>query len=891
MPVIRGRCIPAAYIFLLALLLPGAAGGDALRVSVSVASGVGDMAPTAEALRAGLERMFTGAFGKFVELSLDTASISLDMEGRDIAVSTDLTRGGVTRSLRSMVPPDAPASLLSTMCGDLAFLCFSSRDFAAFPLAPPPVLVAALGIDTLQVLTGWDAADLEPIGISSSGEEFTLCFPHRYLTLGPLFRITAGTIRDLYGESGGREPLQLSGVAAQPGDDLVLLSEREGKIARVNSRLGIRHVVDAPGLSGLAARSLDLETVGVLSNSPGHVGIVRYSLKGGQPQVLPVSATYLPAFSLDGEGNLWTWDAGERRIRILAPGGGEIFSIKPLLKASAMQLPQELAVFDDGSFLLGGSGEVWRFERTGIPVWRLSRIPGRQGEQLPPVFQIAVDRIDGSFTLLDAQSRRLLAFASAPSPGEAALSSLVSRLDGRSVDDLKEAAALARDAGLSLVAWQFGDLLAQRGGTDGERSSARIAILGEKAAAWAEFAESLARDLLFDRSDTAYLRAGESARVLAAESPDTRDAARLIERVVSRRQEVRAILSRQSDLRVLSATATLVRGVSSPRSIAVRIRVRNSGSSTLERLRVHVAIPEVAPTPSLAAIDSLGPGEERDCEVTLAFAGRPPRDAADLDGAPVAFLLAYERGVEGISARTSLALRFLEPDAAGWRADSLARRVAAGDPVVASLADSLVAPAAADDAPRNVLAELAGILDALGAMRSRAARAVSASGAELGARAALRSLSLGEEDWAGLTLSLCAALGMPVGVLAWEDRAVALLDTGVALSDALAAAPGLARYESVLNGLSRDGRLCVPISGRPAPETVATTAWAILDALSTCAEKGTGNAAIEWLPFGAPAAFAQAPLPVPFPFMLPCVPLRPSLEQVLADIARILEFR
>ena len=175
-----------------------------------------------------------------------------------------------------------------------------------------------------------------------------------------------------------------------------------------------------------------------------------------------------------------------------------------------MQLPQQLAVFDDGSFVLGGSAEVWKFQASGIPVWRLSRIPGRPAESLPSSFALAVNRSSGSVTILDAQSRRLLAFTPMPSGQPAA------------------------DA---------------PGGAEGTRA----AVLAAKAAGTAAFAEGLARDLLFDRADAAFLRAAETLRELTAESPDDENAAGLLQDVLARRREIRAALLGGRDLQVVSA--------------------------------------------------------------------------------------------------------------------------------------------------------------------------------------------------------------------------------------------------------------------------------------------------------------------------------------------------
>ncbi len=147
-----------------------------------------------------------------------------------------------------------------------------------------------------------------------------------------------------------------------------------------------------------------------------------------------------------------------------------------------------------------------------------------------------------------------MTFGSGTGP-EDDLASLLARLDGRRPADLQDAANLARRAGLSLVAWQFGDLMARRGGTENDREEARREILREKSGLYAELADSMTRAQLIQRADGAYLRAADAAKELTAAAPDDDAAARLREAMVSKRQEARAGLSRVSDVHIVSAAA------------------------------------------------------------------------------------------------------------------------------------------------------------------------------------------------------------------------------------------------------------------------------------------------------------------------------------------------
>ncbi|MGD0728035.1 MAG: hypothetical protein ABSB63_21060, partial [Spirochaetia bacterium] len=200
-----------------------------------------------------------------------------------------------------------------------------------------------------------------------------------------------------------------------------------------------------------------------------------------------------------------------------------------------------------------------------------------------------------------------------------------------------------------------------------------------------------------------------------------------------------------------------------------------------------------------------------------------------------------------------------------------------------------------ETAASDPAASLAGILDALGALRRQAARsrAVSDQAArpdpthvEGGVRPALRAFSPDENDWTLLTLSVIAGLGLPAGLMSWPDRVLALVDTGIPLSDAVSSVPGIARYSAVLRALSRQGRLCVPLSGRISPDTSSAAAWSLVDALETCRDKAVGTAVVSWLDL---TARAGPPVPVSFPFVPPCLPVRPSGEALRGEITKALE--
>ena len=886
-------------VVLLLLLSPGTTHAETLHLSVSAAPEAASQLPGMPGLQAGIQRLFSAEFGVFASLAFDegqsrpasepSARLLLAAAGNAISVSTDFTRAGATRSLVSTVPTGSPSSLLATIAGDLSFLYFSSRGFSTLPLSPPPALVALLSTDTLGTFTGWNSDELEPVGLASSGGEVTICFPHRYLTLGPLFRISLSTIRDINAQTAGREPLQLSGVIRGRGDELLLLSERSARVALVDPRLGTRSLVEAPGLSALPARLIGTRTVAALHGKLGEPGVRLFPLDGGSPRTVRVAASYVPAFDLDREGNLWTWDAGERRIRIITPRGREVFSVRPLFGASTMPLPQQLAVFDDGSFLLSGSAEVWKFQGSGVPVWRLARIPGRPGESLPSSFDLAVNSTDGSFTILDAQSKRLLSFSTSPAGAAARLGTLFARLDSRKRGDLQELSAFARAGGLGLMALQFGDLLVRAGGPDAELEAARAALLREKAAAYADLADGMTRDLLYGRADGAWLRSAETLRELAAESPEDDSAAGTLQTVVARRREVREALSGTNVIQAVSSRVLVEHPGPCASTLTLEVTLRNSSSQSVHDVRIHAGLPPVVQTPAMEVIDEILPSKQRLVRIAMGA----PSDAATPRGTvSVSGLVTYERGQEGVSQSLSFSATFVPVGPPGSRAEDLACRAVRQDTLAASLPDSLVG--GARPTQEQPLIDLAGVLDALGSARSTGAGESSpvvppqaGESPSPSMRNLLRTLSPEESEWTVVTASIAASLGMQSAVVTVGERPFAVVDTGIPFFSALAAIADLARFKDTLAALSPAGTLWIPLSGRVPPAGADAAVWAAADALSALAGADITDAPRSTVPESA----LQQNAPNPFTLVLPVVTAWPSMaslrDAIVSSLAAI----
>ena len=807
---------------LLTLLAPARAGSQAMQIQVAVAADLEAALPAEEAIASTLGRAFQEHYGRFVDPAA-RATVSLERAGGGIGVLTEITSGSSRRSLRSTVPMDSPGVIVPVIAGDLAFLQLSLKFFSGIALGPPPALAAALRTDILGQLTGWTRDELEPVGLAGTADGVVICFPHRWLTLGPSFSLLTRTMQDLEAQGSGPERLLLSGIAAGKAGELYLLSERQSKIARMSPSLGTRRLIDAPGLSALGGTGID-GGVAVLSGKQGAAGLSLFTSSGSR--TIPLGAEYASAAAADAENDLWVWDAAERRIRIVSPRGREIHSIKPLFPASAMELPQQMVVLDDDSFLLGGSGEVWKFDSAGIPSWRLTRTGGRPGERLPASFLLAHVGSGDSFVLLDLPSRRLLQFVGSKALDDPdSMPSLLARLDTRKTQDLQEGSARASEAGLCLVALQLAGELVHQGGPAEIRDSALTSLMREEAFLSESSADALAARLVYDQAEKALRRAVELTRVLVTRDPDDADEAARLHSLLDKLQGVHDAVVHETDLEVSAGQPRFQSADGWHDTLVLPVSVRNGGSAPMEGIRIEIAVPGISLSPAAASPGSLQPGALSRAEIRLDIAAiaagerqRPPGTARALlgwrsgDTATEKALTIPFPGNDGeAGGRTDIPARSTARDLF----DFLAFSAQPGDPLIMESVEPYLTGAAGNG---DRLAALFGILDDLDALRALAAAqrtrspGVQPEDPRLSARDTLRTLGSDDRGWVSLILSLSAALDVPEGLLVWPDSAFALVETDIPLPDALAAEPALAPYGLVLKKLSRDGRLCLPIS-------------------------------------------------------------------------------
>lgn len=350
-----------------------------------------------------------GRTSRLPETSLKASlNVAVTESGLATQVALDLPGGRVLEA-RADIAGHQTQALISALAGDVFYLWAKAGNFDLSLPQPPPQLTALIGLDSLELLPGWRPSQSEPLDIAASTEGPVVLFSDRLLSLGATLEVSPNTGRDLFLLSpfpAGFEPDQLGlNALGEPllyssGSGDVLLYHLSGAAESFAS--GITqptHFAGLPrgGFALLKGRAL--------------VRFLRQG-RGLRHEELRLPSGFFPALSGDAEGNLWLYDVKERRVRVLGPSGEEVRSMKPAVDPARLLFPQVFRVGPDGGLLLGGSGELWRFDPYGLPIWRLSAVHTGVRESLPSFFRVAIAG-GQSFYLLDPVGRRLFRFTAA----------------------------------------------------------------------------------------------------------------------------------------------------------------------------------------------------------------------------------------------------------------------------------------------------------------------------------------------------------------------------------------------------------------------------------------------------------------------------------------------
>ncbi|MBA7534430.1 hypothetical protein ES705_26676 [subsurface metagenome] len=296
---------------------------------------------------------------------------------------------------------------------------------------PPPELILEFNIESLSQLNPAPAENpfSTVTGLAAGNNQILLSFANTYITLGPLFQITAHTASVLFNPLEFPPHFTTSNILLNNREEIVLFDRESGDILFIQPLAGthqkystnLKRTDTFSGITGGGVALLKGRELNIFLRRQGDLKVQTIKLPFG----------IYTAMASDREGNLWLYDSASRVIHILDSTGKERGVIRPKLLMAEMPLPQTLQVYPDGSFLLGGSGKLRKFTPQGQVLWQLDSIPGVYSEALPPLFQAILDPYDNSFLLLDLPANRILKFREKEAADRAADDIAGSDIDGQ----------------------------------------------------------------------------------------------------------------------------------------------------------------------------------------------------------------------------------------------------------------------------------------------------------------------------------------------------------------------------------------------------------------------------------------------------------------------------
>ena len=429
-----GRLLSSGVLLLLAGVLPAQQHPEP--VSVGAVSTVAAL--PGDRLAGGVARLLGEWYGTLLDARPADGTtwgrwqlrFALTGSDRGLELTSELREGDrPVAAQASWLPPGSLGSVVATAAGDGVRL-WSQAHRVPFPddLAPAPRHGAVLSASGLARLLQRPVAAHEVRAVAAYPEGILVHLPDGPIALDGRFAPTPDTAvwltwRDRFAALGAEwhtlYPLHDRRVVLVPqeGDPVVVdpWSERRGPVAEAPA---------SPAASAGAVPSALVAVTGAGTSvwyRPGRLD-VRPALGSPGPGAslrLPPGSVVPASTTASRDGTIWLYDPRERRIRALAPSGGElrqVFAVTPLLPARELGGVQALAVTADGHFLIGTRRAIRKLDRRGVPRWSLTLLRHQPRQRLPQAFSLAADTEEGAFLLLDRTSGSVHRFSEQPEP-------------------------------------------------------------------------------------------------------------------------------------------------------------------------------------------------------------------------------------------------------------------------------------------------------------------------------------------------------------------------------------------------------------------------------------------------------------------------------------------
>jgi hypothetical protein len=556
--------------------------------------------------------------------------------------------------------------------GEVAFLLAGSIGFPP-PRLPAPRLAGIVSLDSLALLRGGPGAPTEALGLSAGPDGVRILLAGRFVSLGPLLEVSQQTAGDLLFAPPfpqGFVPTVLSTnalgePAVYDADSGAILLYPCGSDAPERFDTGITQPMQAGELAGGTLAILQGQRLLLLGRRADRLQATELSLPTGLPSAL----------SAERPGPFRVYDLAERRIRLLDAAGREVGSVKPLLGAGSLPLPQVFRTLPEGGYLLGGSSELWSLTSTGLVRWHLREVGTTPRESLPAFFSIAAapGRQGGpqGVYLLDPLGRRLMKFvdpipageAGGAGPGSAAtLEELLAEGYERLAadpDSRSELIGLCLREGLLLQAHYLFTL--SEAGSEAARGLEER-FLAKQAERLAELARSLEEQLRLPEAEQAYNGALALLRELRGIDPVERRFPEQIRDLTEARNAVREVLVAEPLLEAGPLAVVPVDQATTGGTLELRVELRNRSARRLDDLVVDARLASGPGAPTFlqrrwsGSLGSLPPRGRQRLAIPISSEGQAPLEDLRVQ---LHLLVSCRQGTE--ASRQHLALPALLP--------------------------------------------------------------------------------------------------------------------------------------------------------------------------------------------------------------------------------------
>ncbi|GEM_PF-6885934 len=319
--------------------------------------------------------------------------------------------------------------LLDSVSGSIAYLYMVATKWKTLKFSIPPVFLEKFGkreIFTLfdRSLTRRDKVR-EILSIDTGWRGITILTTKGYLTFDDKLKITGETARDILFQRDNHSLYDgfPTYIFTDAFDETYILTpdNRKSKVTLsfIDYRSDEVEKTETEVTRDFLVTGLYGGGIALIEQREGASLIGRKTLRiftstKKNPTGKNFYSGYISACSSDKSGNIWVFDSIERKIRIIGAQGREIETIKPLYRPQKMLFPQEIALYSDGGFILAGNGIIVRFDRYGIPLWKIESYRDSVIRSLPPFFTLRIHERSGNIYLYDPQRGELLIFGERP---------------------------------------------------------------------------------------------------------------------------------------------------------------------------------------------------------------------------------------------------------------------------------------------------------------------------------------------------------------------------------------------------------------------------------------------------------------------------------------------